>query len=137
MNNPDLRPLIIELNEAEKAGNTGEAFEAVEEQWMAAANIQLFSTTLSNALRAQAGRMARVQPEPVVQLGGWNTDDVKAYVWEFGKLGSVWHFVTLAGLHSNAYIGGPFARPFATEGMKAYVKPVQRYQHGIGCDVLT
>lgn len=51
--NPNLRPLNAELNEAEKAGKTGDALEAVEEKWMAAANIQLFSTTLANALRAQ------------------------------------------------------------------------------------
>lgn len=51
--NPNLRPLVLELNEAEKAGKTGEALEAVEERWMAAANIQLYSTVLVDALRTQ------------------------------------------------------------------------------------
>lgn len=51
--NPDLRPLVVVLNEAERAGKTGEALEAVEEQWMSAANCQLFSTSLANALKAQ------------------------------------------------------------------------------------
>lgn len=51
--NPSLRPLVFELNEAERAGKTGDALEAVEERWMAAANIQLYSTVLSEALRTQ------------------------------------------------------------------------------------
>lgn len=53
--NPNLRPLVTELVEAEAAGKTGAALEAVEENWMNQANIQLFSVALSNALRAQTG----------------------------------------------------------------------------------
>lgn len=51
--NPDLPSLVTVLNEAEKQGKTGAALEAVEEEWMNKANIQLFSTSLSNALRSQ------------------------------------------------------------------------------------
>ena len=51
--NPDLRPLVVELTEAEAAGKTGAALEAIEEEWMKKANVQLFSTTLANAIRAQ------------------------------------------------------------------------------------
>lgn len=51
--NPDLKPLVSLLNEAEAQGKTGAALESIEEDWMNKANIQLFSTTLANALRVQ------------------------------------------------------------------------------------
>jgi isocitrate lyase len=66
-----------------------------------------------------------------------STEAMKSYVWDLGKLGFVWQFITLAGLHSNAYISDQFARGFSTEGMKAYVELVQRKEREIGCDVLT
>ncbi len=62
---------------------------------------------------------------------------MKSYVWDLGKLGFVWQFITLGGLHSNAYISDLFAAGFAKEGMKAYVELVQRKEREIGCDVLT
>ncbi|SCZ98427.1 BZ3500_MvSof-1268-A1-R1_Chr7-1g09133 [Microbotryum saponariae] len=68
---------------------------------------------------------------------GLNQDDMKDYVWELGKLGFVWQFITLAGLHSNAYISDLFAKAFANEGMKAYVNLIQSRERDIGCDVLT
>ncbi|CAL1712570.1 unnamed protein product [Somion occarium] len=234
--NPDLPPLVAALTEADRAGKTGAALEAVEEEWMNKANIQLFSTTLSNALRAQTNanahtlerfnqRIAHVSYADAVQIAKkefglksvpfWDWDaprtregyyryqggtqcavnravafapyadllwmetkspilaqarefahgvhavypqqwlaynlspsfnwdaaglgeaDMKAYVWELGKLGFVWQFITLAGLHSNAYISDLFAKSFATEGMKAYVELIQRKEREISCDVLT
>lgn len=66
-----------------------------------------------------------------------STEQMKSYVWDLGKLGFVWQFITLAGLHSNAYISDLFAKGFAKEGMKAYVEEVQRKERAIGCDVLT
>lgn len=66
-----------------------------------------------------------------------STDQMKSYVWDLGKLGFCWQFITLAGLHSNAYISDQFSRTFAKEGMKAYVEQVQRKEREIGCDVLT
>jgi len=68
---------------------------------------------------------------------GLGEKEMKNYVWELGKLGFVWQFITLAGLHSNAYISDLFARNFAKEGMKAYVELIQRRERDIGCDVLT
>lgn len=64
-------------------------------------------------------------------------EQMKSYVWDLGKLGFVWQFITLAGLHSNAYISDLFARNFAQDGMKAYVSIIQRKEREIGCDVLT
>ncbi|KAH7885370.1 isocitrate lyase [Phlebopus sp. FC_14] len=71
------------------------------------------------------------------EAAGLSTDDMRNYVWELGKLGFVWQFITLGGLHSNAYISDLFARSYAKEGMKAYVEIVQSKEREIGCDVLT
>lgn len=68
---------------------------------------------------------------------GLNEQTMKSYVFDLGKLGFAWQFITLAGLHSNAYISAKFAKAFKTEGMKAYVEEVQRKEREIGCDVLT
>lgn len=71
------------------------------------------------------------------EAAGLSTNDMKEYCWKLGKLGFVFQFVTLAGLHSNAYINDLFARQFAKEGMKAYVELIQKREREIGCDVLT
>ncbi|KAG2342117.1 isocitrate lyase and phosphorylmutase [Suillus weaverae] len=71
------------------------------------------------------------------EAAGLNSQDMKAFVWELGKLGFVWQFITLGGLHSNAYISDLFARSYAKEGMKAYVEIVQSKEREISCDVLT
>ncbi|GAA5854568.1 hypothetical protein JCM8547_004888 [Rhodosporidiobolus lusitaniae] len=68
---------------------------------------------------------------------GLDESQMKSYIWELGKLGFVWQFITLAGLHSNAYITDLFAKSFASDGMKAYVQLVQQREADIGCDVLT
>lgn len=68
---------------------------------------------------------------------GLNAETMRDYVWELGKLGFCWQFITLAGLHSNAYISDLFAKQFKDEGMKAYVELIQRRERDIGCDVLT
>lgn len=68
---------------------------------------------------------------------GLNEQQMKEYVWELGKLGFCWQFITLAGLHSNATISDEFAKAFATQGMQAYVTLIQRRERETGCDVLT
>jgi len=45
---------------------------------------------------------------------GLDENQMKGYIWELGKVGFVWQFITLAGLHSNAYISDLFAKNFAT-----------------------
>lgn len=50
---------------------------------------------------------------------------------------SLFQFITLAGLHSNAYISNKFASQFSTEGMEAYVRLIQGPEAEEGCDVLT
>jgi isocitrate lyase len=68
---------------------------------------------------------------------GLGESEMKDYVWALGKLGFIFQFITLAGLHSNAYINDLFAKSFKEEGMKAYVELIQRRERDIGCDVLT
>ncbi|KAI0311547.1 isocitrate lyase [Amylostereum chailletii] len=71
------------------------------------------------------------------EAAGLGPQEMKDYVWQLGKLGFVWQFITLGGLHSNGYISDLFARAFATEGMKAYVELVQSKEREIGTDMLT
>ena len=68
---------------------------------------------------------------------GLSADKMQSYVWDLAKLGFCFQFITLAGLHTNAYINDAFAKGFATQGMKAYVELVQRKEREVGCDVLT
>lgn len=251
--NPSLPPLNSVMVEAEAAGKFGDQLQTIEDKWIASANLQLFSTTLANALSQQGAnkatidrfiaRVAHVSYPQAVAIAQkefglknapyWNWDsprtregyyryqggtqcavnraiafapycdllwmetkkpilaqarefadgvhaafpgkwlsynlspsfnweaaglterDMEAYVWELGKLGFVWQFITvsiawvrfltngsldmlkLGGLHSNAYISDLFAKNYAKTGMKAYVEIVQRREREIGCDVLT
>jgi len=233
--NPSLIPLVTVMNEAEKAGKSGEQLQAIEDNWTLSAGLTLFSNTLADALSKQGAdkatiskflaRTAHVSYSTAITIAQkefglktvpyWNWDsprtregyfryqggtqcainraiafapyadllwmetkspilaqakefaygvhsvypkqmlaynlspsfnwdaaglaesDMKNYVWELGKLGFCWQFITLGGLHSNAYISDLFAKAFAAEGMKAYVEIIQRKEREIGCDVLT
>lgn len=233
--NPSQPPLNDVMVEAELAGKSGDQLQAIEDQWISSANLELFSTTLAKALGKQGAtkaaldklvaRVSRVShPEAVAiaqkefglrtipywnwdsprtregyyryqggtqcaihraiafapyadllwmetkkpilsqaqefahgvhaarpghwlaynlspsfnwEAAGLNDKDMQGYVWELGKLGFVWQFITLGGLHSNAYISDLFAQNFAKTGMKAYVELVQRKERELGTDVLT
>ncbi|VDB95753.1 unnamed protein product [Peniophora sp. CBMAI 1063] len=71
------------------------------------------------------------------EAAGLGPQEMQSYVWDLGKLGFCWQFITLGGLHSNGYISDLFAKAFAKEGMKAYVELVQRREREIGTDMLT
>ncbi|KAF9242565.1 isocitrate lyase [Melanogaster broomeanus] len=233
--NASLPSLASVMGDAEKAGKSGGDLQAIEDAWIAAANLQLFSQTLANALISQGSSQAIVNkfvarvahssyPQAVViartefglrnvpywnwdtprtregyyryqggtqcaimrsieyapyadalwmetkkpilaqarefahgvhavrpghwlsynlspsfnwEAAGLSTKDTKDFIWELGRLGFCWQFITLGGLHSNAYISDLFARTYAKEGMKAYVEIVQQREREIGCDVLT
>jgi isocitrate lyase len=51
--NANARPLVEVMNEAAARGATGDALQAVEDDWLAQAGIKLYSDTLADALRAQ------------------------------------------------------------------------------------
>ncbi|KAG5638248.1 Isocitrate lyase [Sphagnurus paluster] len=233
--NASLEPLNSVMVAAERAGKNGAQLQAIEDEWLAAANLQLFSKTLADALKKQGASASSVQqflarvahvsyPQAVAiaqrefglkSVPFWNWDaprtregyfryqggtqcavnravafapyadllwmetkspilaqakefaagvhaahpghwlaynlspsfnwdaaglgekEMQAYVWELGKLGFVWQFITLGGLHSNAYISDLFAKNFAQTGMKAYVELIQRKERELGTDVLT
>ncbi|KAG6886412.1 Isocitrate lyase [Termitomyces sp. T32_za158] len=233
--NPSLAPLNTVMVNAERAGKNGAELQAIEDEWIRAANLKLFSETLADALTKQGANSSAVKKfvervahtsypaavsiaqkdfglksvpfwdwdaprtregyyryqggtqcavnraiafapyadllwmetkKPIlaqakefaagvhaVHPGQWlaynlspsfNWDaaglgekDMEAYVWQLGKLGFVWQFITLGGLHSNAYISDLFAQNFAKTGMKAYVELVQRKERDLGTDVLT
>lgn len=229
--NPSLRPLVEVMGEAEAAGKLGPALQTIEDEWLKAANLQLYNDLLAGEIKKQGGNPAKFLDEvsnasnaqalAIAKRNGlrsepffdWNAPrtregyfryrggtkcainravaysdfcdlvwmetkspiysqakefaegvhakapglwlaynlspsfnwdaaglgakEMKDFVWDLGKLGFVFQFITLAGLHSNAYINDLFAQSFAKEGMKAYVELIQRRERDIGCDVLT
>ncbi len=71
----------------------------------------------------------------------WSTnmpaDKIATFIDDIAKLGFVWQFVTLAGLHSSALGIDTFAAGYAKEGMKAYVEMIQEPERQHGVEVLT
>lgn len=67
---------------------------------------------------------------------GMTDKDMEAYIWQLGKLGFVWQFITLGGLHATALATATFARSFKTRGMYGYVNDVQRKEREHNVDVL-
>jgi len=55
-----------------------------------------------------------------------NDAAIRSYTAELAKLGYVWMFITLAGFHLDGLAVTKFARAYASEGMLAYVRDVQR-----------
>ncbi|KAI0036491.1 isocitrate lyase [Vararia minispora EC-137] len=232
--NPDLRPLVQVMREAEIQGKKGDALQAVEDAWLERAGLRLFGDVLAEALVEQGvtsssvakfcARIAHVSyPEAVAiakefglktvpfwdwdaprtqegyyryqggtqcainravafapyadllwmetkkpiyaqakefadgvhavypeqwlaynlspsfnwEAAGLGAKAMKSFVWDLGKLGFCWQFITLGGLHSNGYISDLFAKAFSQEGMKAYVELIQSKEREIGTDMLT
>ncbi|KAG1438645.1 hypothetical protein G6F56_012574 [Rhizopus delemar] len=59
-----------------------------------------------------------------------------SFVKNLGKLGFVWQFITLGGLHANALATSTFAKSFKENGMLGYVSKVQRQERENDVDVL-
>ncbi|GMG20617.1 unnamed protein product [Ambrosiozyma monospora] len=59
----------------------------------------------------------------------WNkamsTEEQQTFITRLAKLGYIWQFITLAGLHTTGLAVDNFSRDFAKIGMKAYGKNVQ------------
>lgn len=70
----------------------------------------------------------------------WNTamstSDQETYISRLGKLGYVWQFITLAGLHTTALAADAFAKNYAEIGMKAYGQQVQKPEIEGGVEVV-
>ncbi|KAL7749995.1 isocitrate lyase 1 [Sorochytrium milnesiophthora] len=57
---------------------------------------------------------------------GMNDEQMRTFIWDLGKLGFAWQFITLAGFHVQGLGTDLFARDYAKRGMLAYVEGVQR-----------
>lgn len=51
--NPTLRPLVAVMSEAEKAGKTGDALQAVEDEWIKSAALATFPVVLAGTVQSQ------------------------------------------------------------------------------------
>ncbi|KAF1804563.1 isocitrate lyase [Mucor lusitanicus] len=67
---------------------------------------------------------------------GLTDKDMGSYIQNLGRLGFVWQFITLGGLHANALATATFAKSFKESGMYGYVSNVQRKEREHGVDVL-
>jgi len=84
--NPELRPLHIMMQEAESAGKLGEELQAVEDNWLKAANLRLYPDILADALIQQTGASPQTITkfrQRVWQLKSY-TEVLKAAKSEFG-----------------------------------------------------
>ncbi|KAI8974096.1 isocitrate lyase [Pilobolus umbonatus] len=67
---------------------------------------------------------------------GLNDDDMGNYISNLGRLGFVWQFITLGGLHANALVSSTFAKSFKESGMYGYISQIQRKEREHDVDVL-
>ncbi|CAB4254016.1 similar to Saccharomyces cerevisiae YER065C ICL1 Isocitrate lyase, catalyzes the formation of succinate and glyoxylate from isocitrate, a key reaction of the glyoxylate cycle [Maudiozyma barnettii] len=65
-----------------------------------------------------------------------SVDEQYTFIDRLGKLGYVWQFITLAGIHTTALSINAFARDFQKDGMKAYAQNIQQKEMDDGVDVL-
>ncbi|EMG46955.1 ICL1 Isocitrate lyase [Candida maltosa Xu316] len=70
----------------------------------------------------------------------WNkampADEQETYIKRLGKLGYVWQFITLAGLHTTALAVDDFANQYSQIGMRAYGQNVQQPEIEKGVEVV-
>ncbi|KAF9111853.1 isocitrate lyase 1 [Mortierella sp. AM989] len=57
--NPNLKPLVVEMADAQAAGKNGDDLQAVEDNWVKAANIKLYRDAVADELKAK-GKQANV-----------------------------------------------------------------------------
>eukprot|EP00397_Hematodinium_sp_SG-2012_P029330 GEMP01030968.1.p1 GENE.GEMP01030968.1~~GEMP01030968.1.p1 ORF type:complete len:538 (+),score=120.03 GEMP01030968.1:93-1706(+) len=68
---------------------------------------------------------------------GMNDEAMRTFIFDIGKLGYCWQFITLAGFHCDALGITTFAREFKLNGMLAYVEMIQRKEREHQVDTLT
>ena len=70
----------------------------------------------------------------------WNRamppNEQETYIKRLGKLGYVWQFITLAGLHTTALAVDDFSAQYAKIGMRAYGQAVQQPEIEKGVEVV-
>jgi len=68
---------------------------------------------------------------------GMTDEEMSTFIWDLGKIGYCWQFITLAGFHCNALAIDQFAKAYEKDGMRAYVTMVQRKEREYGVTTLT
>jgi isocitrate lyase len=64
-------------------------------------------------------------------------EEQETYISRLGKLGYVWQFITLAGLHQTALISNTFSKAYSQHGMRAYGELIQEPEMTSGVEVVT
>ena len=57
---------------------------------------------------------------------GMSDAEIEAFNIELGRMGYVWQFITLAGIHLNGLAATEFSRAYGKRGIAAYVQMIQR-----------
>jgi len=93
----------------------------------------------SAVLAAKPGTMLSYNLSPSFNwdTAGMTDAQMETFVWDLGKMGFCWQFITLAGFHCNALSIDLFARDYAKRGALAYVSLVQREERKHGVETLT
>jgi len=69
---------------------------------------------------------------------GMDDNAIRQFQKELGKRGFAWHFITLAGFHTNALAINEFAKAYAgPDGVFSYVRMIQREEKRLGVETLT
>jgi isocitrate lyase len=68
---------------------------------------------------------------------GMSDDEMETFIWDLGKMGYCWQFITLAGFHMDALGISLFARQYKSKGMRAYVNMIQRQEREHAVETLT
>ena len=78
--NPDLQPLNDLMVAAEQAGKAGDQLQKIEDEWLAAANLQRFDDAVLAAIDASklAGDKAALKKQYVTQAKGKSNSDARA-----------------------------------------------------------
>ncbi|VEU24179.1 DEKNAAC105414 [Brettanomyces naardenensis] len=70
----------------------------------------------------------------------WNSalspEEQESYITRLSKLGFIWQFITLAGLHTTALAVDNFSRDFKKIGMRAYGQNIQAHEIEDGVEVV-
>lgn len=70
-------------------------------------------------------------------MKGMDDNAIRNFQKELGKRGFAWHFITLAGFHTNALAIDQFAKAYAgPDGVLSYVNMIQREEARLGVETL-
>ncbi|ORX63762.1 ICL-domain-containing protein [Basidiobolus meristosporus CBS 931.73] len=67
---------------------------------------------------------------------GMSDSEIGSFIWDLGRSGYCWQFITVAGFHCDALSIDLFSRDFASRGMLAYVEGIQRKERNYSVDTL-